>query len=349
MREELARLREAALAEIASCRAEAELEAVRIRYLGRKGSLTQVVRGLATVPPAERPALGALVNQAKEAVEAAVAAAGERRAAERLARSLAHERIDVTLPGRRRPRGHAHPLRLIEDEIVDLFVGMGFRVAEGPEIEDDYHNFAALNFEPDHPARDAQDTLFVASGADVLLRTHTSPVQIRVMRAAQPPLRVVVPGTVYRRDDLDPTHSPMFQQVEGFMVDERVSFADLKGVLVHFLRRLFGPETGVRFRPSFFPFTEPSAEVDIACFRCAPAGAADPACRICRGRRWLEVLGAGMIHPNVLRAVGYDPEQVQGFAFGLGIDRIAILRYGIEDLRLFYENDLRFLAQFPSS
>ena len=348
MREELARLREAALAEIASCRTEAELEAVRIRYLGRKGSLTQVVRGLATVPPAERPALGALVNQAKEAVEAAVAAAGERLAAERLARSLAHERIDVTLPGRRRPRGHAHPLRLIEDEIVDLFVGMGFRVAEGPEIEDDYHNFAALNFEPDHPARDAQDTLFVASGADVLLRTHTSPVQIRVMRAAQPPLRVVVPGTVYRRDDLDPTHSPMFQQVEGFMVDERVSFADLKGVLVHFLRRLFGPETGVRFRPSFFPFTEPSAEVDIACFRCAPAGAADPACRICRGRRWLEVLGAGMIHPNVLRAVGYDSERVQGFAFGLGTDRIAILRYGIEDLRLFYENDLRFLAQFPS-
>jgi len=348
LREELARLREAALAEIASCRTEAELEAVRIRYLGRKGSLTQVVRGLATVPPDERPALGALVNQAKEAVEAAVTRAGERLAAERLAHSLAHERIDVTLPGRCRPRGHAHPLRLVEDEIIDLFVAMGFRVAEGPEIEDDYHNFAALNFEPDHPARDAQDTLFVASGADILLRTHTSPVQIRVMRAAKPPLRVVVPGTVYRRDDLDPTHSPMFQQMEAFMVDERVSFADLKGVLVHFLRRLFGPETGVRFRPSFFPFTEPSAEVDIACFRCAPTGAVDPACRICRGRRWLEVLGAGMIHPNVLRAVGYDPEQVQGFAFGLGIDRIAILRYGIEDLRLFYENDLRFLAQFPS-
>jgi len=348
LQEELARLREAALAEVASCGAEGELEAVRVRYLGRKGLLTQAVRGLAAVAPAERPALGVLVNEAKDAVEAAVAAAGERLAAERLARSLAHERIDVTLPGRRRPRGHAHPLRLIEDEIVDLFVGMGFRVAEGPEIEDDYHNFAALNFEPDHPARDAQDTLFVASGADVLLRTHTSPVQIRVMRAAQPPLRVVVPGTVYRRDDLDPTHSPMFQQVEGFMVDERVSFADLKGVLVHFLRRLFGPETGVRFRPSFFPFTEPSAEVDIACFRCAPAGAADPACRICRGRRWLEVLGAGMIHPNVLRAVGYDSERVQGFAFGLGTDRIAILRYGIEDLRLFYENDLRFLAQFPS-
>ena len=348
MQEELARLREAALAEVASCGAEGELEAVRVRYLGRKGLLTQAVRGLAAVAPAERPALGALVNEAKDAVEAAIAASGERLAAERLAHRLAHERIDVTLPGRRRPRGHAHPLRLIEDEIVDVFVGMGFRVAEGPEIEDDYHNFAALNFEPDHPARDAQDTLFVAPGSDLLLRTHTSPVQIRVMRAAKPPLRVVVPGTVYRRDDLDPTHSPMFQQVEGFMVDERVSFADLKGVLVHFLRRIFGPETGVRFRPSFFPFPEPSAEADIACFRCAPTGAADPACRICRGGRWLEVLGAGMIHPNVLRAVGYDPEKVQGFAFGLGTDRIAILRYGIEDLRLFYENDLRFLAQFPS-
>ena len=348
MEEELARLREAALAEIASCGTEGELEAVRVRYLGRKGLLTQAVRGLGAVAPAERPALGALVNQAKDAVEAAIAAADARLATERLSHRLAHERIDVTLPGRRRPRGHAHPLRLIEDEIVDLFVGMGFRVAEGPEVEDDYHNFAALNFEPDHPARDAQDTLFVAGGSDLLLRTHTSPVQIRVMRAAKPPLRVVVPGTVYRRDDLDPTHSPMFQQVEGFMVDEEVSFADLKGVLVHFLRRLFGPETGVRFRPSFFPFTEPSAEADIACFRCAPMGPADPACRICRGRRWLEVLGAGMIHPNVLRAVGYDPEKVQGFAFGLGTDRIAILRYGIEDLRLFYENDLRFLAQFPS-
>jgi len=348
LEEELARLREAALAEIAACGTEAELEAVRVRYLGRKGSLTEAVRGLGRVPPAERPALGALVNQAKEAVEAAVAVAGERLAAARLAESLAHDRIDVTLPGRRRPRGHAHPLRLVEDEIVDVFVGMGFQVAEGPEVEDDYHNFAALNFGADHPARDAQDTLFLADGPDLLLRTHTSPVQIRYMRATQPPLRVVVPGTVYRRDDLDPTHSPMFQQVEGFVVEERVSFADLKGVLVHFLRRLFGAETGVRFRPSFFPFTEPSAEVDIACVRCAAAGAADPACRVCRGRRWLEILGAGMIHPNVLRAVGYDPETVQGFAFGLGTDRIAILRYGIEDLRLFYENDLRFLAQFPS-
>jgi len=367
LEEELARLREAALAEIAACGTEAELEAVRVRYLGRKGSLTEAVRGLGRVPPAERPALGALVNQAKEAVEAAVAVAGERLAAARLAESLAHDRIDVTLPGRRRPRGHAHPLRLVEDEIVDVFVGMGFQVAEGPEVEDDYHNFAALNFGADHPARDAQDTLFLADGPDLLLRTHTSPVQIRYMRATQPPLRVVVPGTVYRRDDLDPTHSPMFQQVEGFMVDERVSFADLKGVLVHFLRRLFGAETGVRFRPSFFPFTEPSAEVDIACVRCAAAGAAvevvwDSARRPRAGAA-LQLADDAAAHDELCVPQGtrkHRPAQaehrtglpgaetVQGFAFGLGTDRIAILRYGIEDLRLFYENDLRFLAQFPS-
>ena len=280
--------------------------------------------------------------------EAALAAREGALGAAELARSLGQDRIDVTLPGRERPRGHVHPLRQVEDEIVEIFVAMGFRVAEGPEIEDDYHNFGALNFEPDHPARDTQDTLFVAAGDDALLRTHTSPVQIRVMRSSRPPLRVIAPGTVYRRDELDPTHSPMFQQVEGFMVDERVTFADLKGVLVHFLRRFFGPETGVRFRPSFFPFTEPSAEVDIACAACVAAGGApDPACRVCHGGGWLEILGAGMIHPNVLRAGGYDPEALRGFAFGMGTDRLALLRYGLTDLRLFYDNDLRFLGQFP--
>jgi len=349
LEQDLARLRDAAFADIAAAGAEGDLEAVRLRYLGKKGSLTTLVRGLGQVPAAERPALGALVNAAKVAVEERLAAAAERLAADRLARTLATERIDVTAPGRRPPRGHRHPLRLIEDEVVDIFVAMGFRVAEGPEIEDDYHNFAALNFEPDHPARDTQDTLFLGGGGDdVLLRTHTSPVQIRVMRAEKPPLRVIAPGTVYRRDELDPTHSPMFQQLEGFMVDERVTFADLKGVLSAFLRRLFGPDTGVRFRPSFFPFTEPSAEVDIACARCAAAGTRDPACRVCRGRGWLEILGAGMIHPNVLRAVGHDPERVQGFAFGMGLDRLALLRWGIDDLRLLYEGDLRFLQQFPS-
>jgi phenylalanyl-tRNA synthetase alpha chain len=345
---ELAQLRQAALADIGACRTEAELEAVRLRYLGRKGALTAQVSALRNVAAAERPAAGALVNETKQAVEAALAAATTRLGAASLARRLAEERIDVTLPARQRPRGHVHPLRKVETEIVDIFLSMGFRVAEGPEIEDDYHNFAALNFQPDHPARDTQDTLFVDAGDDVLLRTHTSPVQIRVMRASKPPLRVIAPGTVYRRDELDPTHSPMFQQIEGFMVDEQVTFADLKGVLTHFLRRFFGPETRVRFQPTFFPFTEPSAEIEIGCEACpARNGRPDPACRVCRGHGWLEILGSGMIHPNVMRAVGYDPEAVRGFAFGMGVDRLALLRYGLDDLRLLYENDVRFLAQFP--
>ena len=343
MHAELTRIREAAAAEIAAAGSEAEVEAIRVRYLGRQGSLNAILRRLRDVPAAERPAVGALANDVQEGLRAALARRAADFAAARLQRALGAG-VDVTEPGRARPRGHPHPLRVVEDEIVDIFLGMGFSVAEGPEVEDDYHNFGALNFEPDHPARDTQDTLFVAAGDGRLLRTHTSPVQIRVMRARQPPLRVIAPGTVYRRDELDPTHSPMFQQVEGFMVDEEVTFAHLKGVLVHFLRRLFGPETGVRFQPTYFPFTEPSAQIDIACTACSGA---DPACRVCRGRGWLEILGAGMIHPNVLRAVGYDPEAVRGFAFGMGTDRIALLRYGLDDLRLFYENDLRFLSQFP--
>ena len=349
MRADLAQLREAALAEIAASRGPAELEAIRVRYLGRKGSLNAVLRGLGALPAEERPAMGALANEVKDAIQAALAERTAAQGAAELERSLSQDRIDVTLPGREWPRGHVHPLRQVEAEIVEIFVAMGFGVAEGPEIEDDYHNFGALNFEPDHPARDTQDTLFVAAGDDALLRTHTSPVQIRVMRSSQPPLRVIAPGTVYRRDELDPTHSPMFHQVEGFMVDDRVTFADLKGVLIHFLRRFFGPDTGVRYRPSFFPFTEPSAEVDIACTTCAASGSTpDPACRVCRGGGWLEVLGAGMIHPNVLRAAGYDPEAVRGFAFGMGTDRFALLRFGLADLRLFFDNDLRFLGQFPS-
>jgi phenylalanyl-tRNA synthetase alpha chain len=345
VRAELHALREAALAEIAACRTEAGLEAVRVKWLGRKGALTTVVRGLRDVPPEERPAVGALVNDAKAAVEAACTAAAERLAQDGLRRRLAEERLDVTLPGRERPRGHAHPLRQVEDELVDVFLGMGFEVADGPEIEDDEHNFEALNIPRDHPAREMQDTLFVAAG-DLLLRTHTSPVQVRVMRGRQPPLRVVAPGTVYRRDEPDPTHSPMFQQLEGFMVDESVSFADLKGVVTTFLRQLFGPETAVRFQPTFFPFTEPSAQFDISCLCTAGRGEPEPSCRLCRGRGWLEIGGSGMIHPNVLRAVGYDPDAVRGFAFGFGIDRIATIRYGVDDLRLFYDSDVRFLSQF---
>ena len=344
MRAELAALEQQALAEVAGCRTAEELEAIRIRYLGRKGSLNAILRGLGGLPADERPVVGGRANEVKQAIVEALDAKQGQLGAEQLRRSLSEDRIDVTLPGRARPRGHVHPLRQIEDEIVGVFVAMGFRVAEGPEIEDDYHNFGALNFGADHPARDTQDTLFVAAGDDTLLRTHTSPVQVRVMRSTKPPLRIVVPGTVYRRDELDPTHSPMFHQVEGFMVDEHVTFADLKGVLVHFLRRLFGPDTRVRFRASFFPFTEPSAEIDIGCAAC---GGAEPTCRVCHGHGWLEILGAGMIHPNVLRACGHDPETVRGFAFGMGTDRIALLRWGLDDLRLFYENDVRFLSQFP--
>jgi phenylalanyl-tRNA synthetase alpha chain len=345
---ELAELRQAALAEIAACRTEGELEAIRVRYLGRRGSLNAILRGLGALAADERPAVGALANQVKDAIVEALAEKSTALAADQLRRSLAEDRIDVTLPGRELPRGHVHPLRRVEEEIVDIFVAMGFRVVEGPEIEDDEHNFSALNFPPDHPARDTQDTLFVAAGGnDMLLRTHTSPVQIRVMRSTRPPLRVIVPGAVYRRDELDPTHSPMFHQVEGFMIDEHITFADLKGILIQFLRRLFGAETRVRFRPSFFPFTEPSAEVDVGCTACAGPGAAEAGCRVCHGGGWLEILGSGMIHPNVLRACGHDPEAVRGFAFGMGTDRLALLRYGLSDLRLLFENDVRFLAQFP--
>ena len=347
MRAVLAELREAALAEIAAVDSVDVLEALRLKYLGRSGSLNQVLRGLGQLPADERPAMGALANEVKGAVTDALGARTAALESAVLERALVEERVDVTLPGRARPRGHVHPLRTMEDEMVDIFVAMGFQVVEGPEIEDDFHNFGALNIPPDHPARDMQDTLYVTGPGDMLLRTHTSPVQIRAMRAMRPPLRVVMPGTVYRRDDPDATHSPMFQQLEGLWIDDHVTFADLKGVLVHFLQRLFGASTPVRFRPSFFPFTEPSGEVDVGCIRCAETGrGVDPGCRVCKGTGWLEILGCGMVHPNVLRAVDYDPEKVRGFAFGMGIDRPLLLRLGLDDLRLFYDNDVRFLGQF---
>jgi phenylalanyl-tRNA synthetase alpha chain len=343
LQDDLSRLRAAAAAEIDAAATEEALEAIRVRYLGRKGELNLVLRGLGALPAAERPTMGALANTVKDEITALLTTRDGALAAAALGRA-ADERIDVTMPSRRRPRGHVHPLRAAEDAIVAIFISLGFEVADGPEVEDEFHNFEALNIPRDHPARDMHDTLYVEPGSDVLLRTHTSPVQIRVMRTTPPPLRVVIPGTVYRRDDPDATHSPVFQQIEGLMVGPTVSFAELKGVLVLFLQRLFGADTQVRFRPSFFPFTEPSAEVDVACMRCGAAGGT-PGCRVCRGSGWLEVLGCGMVHPNVFRAVGYDPERVQGFAFGLGIDRVVMLQRGIEDLRLFYENDLRFLEQ----
>jgi phenylalanyl-tRNA synthetase alpha chain len=339
MKAALEQLRNQALASLADGGDEAAIEALRLRYLGRKGELTTVMRRMRDVAAADRPAMGVLLNQIKDEIEARIGEAlTAARARARAAR--AGEQIDVTEPGRRVPLGRLHPLMRTMDEIVDVFRSLGFSVAEGPEIEDDYHNFEALNFPADHPARDMQDTLFVEG--DRVLRTHTSPVQIRVMESRRPPLRVIAPGAVYRHDS-DTTHSPMFHQIEGFMVDKRITFGDLKGVLIYALQVLFGGDTPVRLRPSFFPFTEPSAEVDIGCFAC---GGRERSCRICKGSGWLEILGAGMIDPNVFRAVGYDAEEVSGFAFGMGIERITMLKHQIDDIRLFFTNDVRFLRQF---
>jgi phenylalanyl-tRNA synthetase alpha chain len=328
-----------AVEELERAASRQDLEQVRVRYLGKKGALTQLLRSVPALPPAERPVVGREANEAKAEIEAALAARLEVvDQIERRAR-LAADRVDLTLPGRRMIPGSRHPLALVLDEIIDVFVGLGFAVADGPEVESDYYNFEALNIPRDHPARDMQDTFYVSE--DVLLRTHTSPVQIRTMIMQKPPVRIIVPGRVYRRDALDMTHSPVFHQVEGLAVDRDISMGDLRGTLELFAREMFGPDSRIRFRPSFFPFTEPSAEVDVLCFGCKGAG-----CRICKGSGWLEILGSGMVHPQVLRTVGYDPEEVTGWAFGMGVERVAMLRYGIDDIRLFYENDLRFLSQF---
>jgi phenylalanyl-tRNA synthetase alpha chain len=340
MKSTLERIHRQALAALATAGSEADVEQLRVRYLGRKGELTNAVRGLRDLDPAERPAAGAYLNEIKDDVERRIDGALRTLRETAQTRRLAAERIDVTVPGRRRLPGHLHPITQTLEEMVDIFVGLGFSVARGPDIEDDYHNFTALNVPRDHPARDMQDTLFVTD--EHVLRTHTSPVQIRVMESQQPPVRVIAPGTCYRHDN-DATHSPMFHQVEGFMVDRGITFADLKGVLTLALRRIFGDETPLRFRASFFPFTEPSAEVDIGCLLCHGR---DPQCRICKGSGWLEILGSGLIDPNVFEAVGYDPEEVSGFAFGMAVERVAMLKHQITDIRLLFANDARFLRQF---
>jgi phenylalanyl-tRNA synthetase alpha chain len=328
-----------ALAEVAGARSTSDLEQVRVRVLGRAGELTTVLRSLGNIPAADRPKVGQQANLAKTQLEERIAARLDELKAAEHQRTLAADRPDLTLPGRRPPSGAVHPLTRVTEEIIDVFAGLGFSVAEGPEVESDYYNFAALNFPDDHPARDMQDTFHV--GADALLRTHTSPVQIRTMKAQRPPVRIICLGKVYRRDILDATHSPMFHQVEGLAVDKHITMADLKATLQLFAREMFGPKSTVRFRPSFFPFTEPSAEVDVRCFKCGGDG-----CRFCKESGWLEILGSGMVHPNVLRNVGYDPEEVTGWAFGMGIDRVALLKYEIDDIRLLFDNDLRFLQQF---
>jgi phenylalanyl-tRNA synthetase alpha chain len=345
MEESLQALREEILARIGHCATDQEIDQLRIEYVGRKGKLTLMLRGLKDIPAEQRPQRGAELNELRGFFEAEIEARLKALKRAEKERILREERVDVTLPGNRWERGAVHPLMLVMDEIIDIFSGMGFQVARGPDIEDDYHNFEALNIPKDHPARDMQDTFFVSG--ECVLRTHTSPVQIRVMETRKPPLQIIAPGAVYRHDD-DATHSPMFHQVEGFMVDSHISFSDLKGVLTHVLRQIFEEKTGVRFRPSFFPFTEPSAEIDIQCVLCGGRGRTEEGqlCRVCKGSAWLEILGAGMIDPEVFRFVGYDPERVSGFAFGMGVERIAMLKFGIEDIRLFFQNDLRFLRQF---
>jgi len=316
------------------------LNELRIKYLGKKGSITGVLRGLGALSPEERPRIGQLVNEIRQELETMIAEKTEEFKQAALAARLASEQIDVTLPGRRAGLGHKHPLTLTLNRIKRIFLAMGFDCAEGPEVENDYYNFEALNLPKDHPARDMQDSFYITE--DILLRTHTSPIQARTMLAAEPnqPIRIIAPGKVYRRD-YDATHSPMFNQVEGLVVDKGITFGDLKGTLELFIHEMFGEDVKVRFRPSFFPFTEPSAEVDISCVMCRGAG-----CRVCSGTGWLEILGAGSVHPRVLEMGNYDPTQVTGFAFGMGIERIAMLLYGVDDLRLFYSNDLRFLQQF---
>lgn len=336
MEQELEKLRSEAAAALEAVTDREQLETFRIKYLGRNGLISGLMRRLGSVPAEDRPRLGHLANTAKKQFEEAFQAKGRQLSGQSGAAELPGP--DLSLPGRRAIGGKLHPITRIMEEICSIFASMGFSIAEGPDIELDHYNFAALNIPEHHPARDMHDTFYI--GDSVLLRTHTSPMQARIMENRRPPLRVIAPGKVYRCDS-DITHTPMFHQVEGFLVDTEVSFADLKGVLTVFTRKVFGQDLPLRFRPSFFPFTEPSAEVDIACVICGGRG-----CRVCKKTGWLEILGSGMIDPEVFKMVGYDPEQYSGFAFGLGVERIAMLKYGIDDIRLFYENDLRFLSQF---
>jgi phenylalanyl-tRNA synthetase alpha chain len=344
MTDRIAALRDEAEAAIGAASGSAQLEELRVRYLGRKAELPNILRGIAALPPEQRGPTGQAANQARQALEALIAQRAEQLAGGELERRLQRDVVDVTLPGRPpQPVGHLHLLTATRRGIEDVFLGLGFRIAEGPEVETVYYNFDALNFDVTHPTRGRADTFYVNDG--VVLRTHTSPMQIRAMEAEPPPLYVILPGRVYRRDS-DATHTPQFHQIEGLAVDTDITLADLKGTLLAFARAIFGPDREIRLRPHFFPFTEPSIEVDVSCFM---EHAAVERCRVCKDTGWVEILGAGMIDPNVFGYVaeyGYDPEKVQGFAFGMGIERIAILKHRVPDLRLLYDNDVRFLEQF---
>ena len=325
--------------QVENSQSEADIEAIRVKYLGKKGELTAILKQMGSLSPEERPKMGALVNEAKQELETLIAEKKtELKSAEQL-KKLAEETIDITLPHKEIKTGKLHPLNTVLDDMINIFQSMGFDVVDGPEVETDHYNFECLNVPADHPARDMQDTFYLAE--NLLLRTQTSAAQIRTMETRKPPIRVICPGRVFRADEVDATHSPVFHQIEGLVVDKGVTMCDLKGVLEEFAHEIYGSDTKVKFRPSFFPFTEPSVEVDVTCSECGGKG-----CRVCKGSGWIEILGAGMVHPNVLRSCGIDPEEYSGFAFGIGLDRLTTTRYKISDIRLLFENDKRFLDQF---
>ncbi len=339
MKEQLENIKNSAAQELSGVNSKEQLEAFRVRFLGKKGLLTDVLKGMGKLSAEERPVIGQIANEVRGFIEGEISALQEKIHREELERKLAAETIDVTMPGKTFESGRPHPLTIVLDQLKNIFLGMGFSIAEGPEIELDYYNFEALNLPKDHPARDTQDTFYITE--NVLLRTQTSPVQIRTMEKQKPPIRVIAPGRVFRSDNIDATHSAVFHQIEGLVVDKGITMADLKGTLEIFCKKLYGDDIRVRFRPHHFPFTEPSAEMDISCPSCNGKG-----CRVCKGEGWIEILGAGMVHPKVLRTCDVDPEVYSGFAFGIGLERIAMRQFDIDDMRLFYENDLRFLKQF---
>lgn len=339
MRSQLEQIKENALKELHDCLEGKGLDALRVKYLGKKGELTTILKQMGKLSAEERPVIGQMANEVRQTLEDAVAHRQEELKAKELDRRLASEKLDITMPGKTRAEGGLHPLSIVQEDLIDIFRSMGFDVVDGPEIETDYYCFEALNVPKDHPARDMQDTFYL--GENLLLRTQTSAAQIRTMEGRKPPIRIVCPGRVYRADDLDATHSPIFHQMEGLVVDKGITMCDLKGCLEQFVHEIYGPETKVRFRPSFFPFTEPSVEVDVSCSACGGKG-----CRVCKGAGWIEILGAGMVHPRVLKGCGIDPDVYTGFAFGIGLDRLTTTRYKISDIRLLFENDQRFLEQF---
>lgn len=339
MKERLAKIREEILEQIRSCKSLEGLNEVRVGALGKKGALTEILKGMKDVEPAERPRVGQMVNEVRAELERALESEKEKLENALQEVRLKSEVIDVTLPAKKNQVGHRHPNTIVQEEVERIFVGMGYEVVEGPEVEKDYYNFEALNTPKGHPARDEQDTFYI--NGEIVLRTQTSPVQVRTMEKGKLPIRMIAPGRVYRADEVDATHSPVFHQIEGLVIDKNITFADLKGTLAEFARELFGEETKVKFRPHHFPFTEPSAEVDVSCFKCGGKG-----CQFCKGSGWIEILGCGMVHPKVLSMSGIDPEEYSGFAFGVGLERITLLKYEIDDMRLLYENDARFLKQF---